>query len=94
MSLSDVCPVVDKFDTSGLVTNLYTSIVNYEAVHKPMQQSYLNENEDDEFYFTDCQYRKGKFKRQDLCYRRRKRMKEIEMMRQDEAGDRENILMP
>ncbi len=35
-------------DTSGLVNNLYTSIVNYEAVHKPMQQSYLN----DELNFT------------------------------------------
>ena len=26
-------------DTSGLVNNLYTSIINYEAVHKPVQQS-------------------------------------------------------
>ena len=65
--------------TSGLVNHL----LNYEAVHKPMQQSYLNENVDDEFYFTDCQYQKGKFKRQDLCYHRKKRMKQIEM---DEAG--------
>ena len=24
-------------DTSGLVNNLYTSIVNYEAIHKPVQ---------------------------------------------------------
>ena len=49
-------------DTSGLVNNLYTSIVNYEAVHEPVQQSYLHENKDDELYFTDRQYRRGGFK--------------------------------
>lgn len=47
-------------DTSGLVNNLYTSIVNYEAVHKPvnMQQNYMqsDDNDKDEYYFTDCQY--------------------------------------
>ena len=47
---------------SGLVNNLYTSIVNYEAIHKPVQQSYLHENEDNELYFTDRQYRKGGFR--------------------------------
>ena len=46
-----------------------------------MQQSYLNKNVDDEFYFTDCQYQKDKFKRQDLYNYRKKRIKEINMMR-------------
>ena len=31
------------FDTSELINNLYASIVNYEAVHKLVQQSYLRE---------------------------------------------------
>ena len=57
-------------DTSGLINNLYTSIVNYEAVHKPTQQSYLNKNEEDELYFTDRQYRKGKFKPQGQRYQK------------------------
>ena len=49
-------------DTSGLVNNLYTSIVNYKAVHKPVQQSYLHENKDNKLYFTDRQYRRGRFR--------------------------------
>ena len=49
-------------DTSGLVNNLYTSIVNYEAIDEPVQQSYLHENKDDELYFTDRQYWRGGFK--------------------------------
>ena len=48
-----------------------------------MQESYLNENKDDELYLTDCQYRRGGFKPQDLRYHRRKRLKEIEMVRQE-----------
>lgn len=55
-------------DTSDLINNLYTFIVNYEAVHKPTQQSYLNENEENELYFTDRQYRKSKFKPQGQRY--------------------------
>ena len=49
-------------DASGLVNNLYTSIVNYEAVYKPpsTQQNYTQlYNEDVEYYFTDRQYRKS-----------------------------------
>ena len=72
---------------SGFVNHL----ANYEAVHKSMQPSYLYENGDDKLYFTDRQYRKGGFNPQDLCYHKKKRMKEIEM---DEAGERENIMMP
>lgn len=50
-------------DISGLVNNFYTSIVNYiEAVHKPIEERYLDKNEDDKLYFTDCQYWKGKLK--------------------------------
>ena len=49
-------------DTSDLANNLYTSIINYEAVHEPVQQSYLHENKDDELYFTDRQYRRGEFR--------------------------------
>lgn len=43
-------------DVSGLVNNLYTSIVNYEAVHKSssVQQSYAQSYDKGiEFYFTD-----------------------------------------
>ena len=46
------------FDTSELINNLYASIVNYEAVHKFVQQSYLRENESEKAYFTDRQYRR------------------------------------
>ncbi len=81
------CKNIIQAYTSGLINHL----VNYEAVHKFMQPSYLYENRDDKLYFTDHQYWKGGFKRQDLCYHRKKRMKEIEM---DEAGDRGNIMMP
>lgn len=42
--------------TSGLVNNLHTSIVNYEVAYKPIKESYLNKKEDDELFFTDCQY--------------------------------------
>ena len=68
-------------DTSGLVNNLYTSIVNHEVIYKPMEQNYWNENEDGDLYPTDCQYWRGRFKRQDLCYHRRKRLKKIELVR-------------
>lgn len=54
-----------------------------------MQPSYLYKNGDDKLYFTDHQYQKDGFKRQDLCYYRKKRMKKIEM---DEAKDRGNIM--
>ena len=53
-------------DTSELVNNLYTSIVNYETVHKPfsVQQTYVQYDDDDdddyESWFTDRQYRKGR----------------------------------
>lgn len=50
--------------TSGLVNYL----LDYEAVHKPTQQSYFNKNEEDELYFTDRKYRKGKFKPQGQRY--------------------------
>ena len=63
--------------TSGLVNHL----LNYETAHKSIQPSYLYENGDDKLYFTDCHYRNGKFKRQDLCYHRKKRMKTIDRMR-------------
>ena len=50
-------------DASGLVNNLYTSIVNYEAVHKPTstQQTYIQSDveDDSELFFTDRQYRKN-----------------------------------
>ena len=48
-----------------------------------MQPSYLYKNGDDKLYFTDCHYQNGGFKRQDLRYHRKKRMKQIEM---DEEG--------
>ena len=53
-------------DTSRLVNNLYTSIVNYEAVHKPssLQQTYVQYDNDDndnyETWFTDRQYCRGR----------------------------------
>lgn len=37
MSLLDVYFVIDKFDTSSLINNLNTSIVNYKTVYKLMQ---------------------------------------------------------
>ena len=51
-----------SMDTSGLVNNLYTSIINYEAIHKTTaQQSYIQDyHEEDELYFTDRQYHKDK----------------------------------
>lgn len=53
-------------DASGLINNLYTSIVNYEAIHNPpsTQQSYMQsyeEDQDNDAYPTDRQYRKGRF---------------------------------
>lgn len=49
-------------DASGLVNRLYTSIVNYEAIHNPSgQQSYTQSHEEDhDTYFTDRQYRRGR----------------------------------
>ena len=49
-------------DTSGLVNNLYASIINYEAVHKPTStsgyvQSYNEGDDEAEAYFTDRRYR-------------------------------------
>ena len=49
-------------DTSGLVNNLYISTVNYEAIYKPVQRSYLHKNKNNELYFTDCQYWRGGFR--------------------------------
>lgn len=51
-----------SMDTFGLVNNLYTSIINYEAIHKPsMQQTYIQDDgQKDELYFTDRQYHKDK----------------------------------
>ena len=46
------------FDTLELINNLYAFIINYEAVHKFVQQSYLRENESEKTYFTDRQYRR------------------------------------
>ncbi len=47
-------------DTSGLVNSLYTSIINYEAVHKPSSmENYLQSEsdwEEDEIFFTDWRY--------------------------------------
>lgn len=37
-------------------------MVNYEAVQKPIEERYLDKNEDDKLVFTDCQYWKGKLK--------------------------------
>lgn len=57
-------------DASGLVNSLYTSIVNYEAVHNPVTtqqsytQAYKHDDDDNEAYFTDRQYRKGESKAQ------------------------------
>ncbi len=68
--------------TVPLVNNLHTSIVNYEAIYKPMEERYLDENEDDEVYLTDCQYRRGRFKPRGLRYHRRKRLKEMKMVKQ------------
>lgn len=39
-----------------------------KAVHKPTQQSYFNENKEDNLYFPDWQYQKGKFKPQGQRY--------------------------
>ena len=52
-------------DTSGLVANLHSSIINYEAVHKTPHHgtymlSYNNEEEEDEMYFVDRHYRGGR----------------------------------
>ena len=49
-------------DTFSLVNNLYTFIVNYEAIYMLVQQSYLHKNKDNELYFTDCQYQRGGFR--------------------------------
>ncbi len=72
------------------ISSFVNHLVNYEAVHKSMQLSYLYENRDYKLYFMDYQYRKCVFKCQDLCYHRKKRMKGIEM---DKAGDKRNIIM-
>ena len=64
-------------------SDLVNHLVNYETVYKFIEQKYLNENEDDEFYFTDGYYQNARFKCQDLRYHRKKRIKQIEM---DEAG--------
>ena len=52
-------------DVSGLVNNLHVSIINYEAVYKPQipaaaAAGYVQDNEnDDEIYFVDRQFRRG-----------------------------------
>ncbi len=48
--------------TSNMVNSLFNSIINYEAVHKPTStENYVqseNDWEEDEIFFTDCQYRR------------------------------------
>ncbi len=72
------------------ISGLINYLANHEAVHKSMQPSYLYEDGDYKLYFTDCQYRKGGFKRQDLYYHRKIRMKRTAI---DKTRDRENIMM-
>ena len=57
--------------TSDMVNTLRSSIINYEAVHKPTsKENYVqsdNNWEEDEIFFTDCQYwrdgsMRGKYK--------------------------------
>lgn len=66
-------------DIFCLVNHFSTSIVNYEAIYKPIKESYLDKNKDDKLYFTDYQYYKSKFYYQNLCYYRKKRIKKIEI---------------
>lgn len=49
-------------DTAGLINNLYTSIINYEALHKPspMQQYTQDDDGEDELFFTDRQYHRNR----------------------------------
>ncbi len=72
------------------ISGFVNYLVNHEVVHKSMQPSYLYKNKDYKLYFTDCQYQKGGFKHQNLCYHRKKRMKKIEI---DKARDKGNIMM-
>ena len=44
--------------TPELINSLYTSIINYEAIHNPAS-SYLLGEKEDESYYIDRQYRKG-----------------------------------
>lgn len=76
----------DHFVLAAGLTNLpldTSGLVNYEVAYKPIDESYLNKNEDDELYLTNCQYQRGGFKSRDLRYHRKKRLKEIEMVRQE-----------
>ena len=64
-------------DTSRLVTNLHSSIINYKAVyktpyHRTYMLSYNNEVEENEMYFVDCHYRGGQpsFQGQERFYGR------------------------
>ena len=55
---------VDLFNSFNsipeLVNSLYTSIVNYETIHKPVS-SYLLDEKADKSYYIDRQYRKSDF---------------------------------
>lgn len=60
---------IPSTDVAGLVNNLYTSVVNYEAIHRPPAhesyvQSYNDEKGEDEAenesYYTDRSYRGGR----------------------------------
>lgn len=58
-----------------------------------MQLSNLYKNRNNKLYFTDYQYQKGGFKCQDLSYYKKKRMKEIKIIRYDKARDKRNIII-
>ena len=46
-----------SIDVSGLVNNLHVSIINYEAVYKPQTPAIYVQENDNETYFVDRQYR-------------------------------------
>lgn len=86
--LSAAVSLILSFPASILqvyIFSLINHLLNYELVQKCMQSSYLYKNGDDRLYFIDCHYQNGKFKRQDLYYHRKKRIKEIEI---DKIGKR------
>lgn len=76
--------------TFDLINNLYILIDNYQAIYKPMQHRYLNKNKNNKFYLTIWYYRNVRFKCQNICHYRKKRMKKIEM---DKTGDRKYIMI-
>lgn len=58
-----------------------------------MQSSYLYKNGDNKLYFMDCQYWKNGFKCEDIYYYKKKKTKEIGIMKQNKVGDMRNIII-